>query len=149
MERTMSVEEKIRRAEEIYQRRRQENSKQIATVNVAKKKDLRLLKKMIIQIIVCILIYLIINTIYNNKYVFSEDFTNKVKEVLSYDTNFIEIYENLKNYITNAIRPKEDAMGGSNTQEQQIEENTVQEEQESARTNTRTRATKCSEKQNN
>ena len=26
------------------------------------------------------------------KYVFSEDFTNKVNEILSYDTNFNEIY---------------------------------------------------------
>ena len=47
MERTMSVEEKIRRAEQIYERRKQGSDKQIATVSVNnEKKDIRLLKKM-------------------------------------------------------------------------------------------------------
>ena len=45
MERTISVEEKIRRAEEIYERRKQGNSRPIATVNVNnEKKDVKLLK---------------------------------------------------------------------------------------------------------
>ena len=45
MERTMSVEEKIRRAEQIYERRKQGSDKQIATVSVNnEKKDIRLLK---------------------------------------------------------------------------------------------------------
>ena len=61
MERTMSVEEKIRRAEQIYEKRKNGSDKQIATVSVNnEKKDIRLLKKMIIQIIVCIFIYLVI-----------------------------------------------------------------------------------------
>ena len=50
MERTVSVEEKIRRAEEIYERRKQGNARPVATVNVSDKKDVKLLKKMIIQI---------------------------------------------------------------------------------------------------
>ena len=46
MERTMSVEEKIRRTEQIYERRKQGSDKQIATVSVNnEKKDIRLLKK--------------------------------------------------------------------------------------------------------
>ena len=60
MERTMTVEEKIRRAEEIYQRRRQGNARPVATVNVNEKKDLNLLKKMIIQLLVCVSIYFVI-----------------------------------------------------------------------------------------
>ena len=60
MERTMKVEEKIRRAEEIYERRKQGETRQLATVNVREKKDIKLLKKMIIQIIICILIYFVI-----------------------------------------------------------------------------------------
>ena len=41
MERTMSVEEKIRRAEQIYERRKQGSDKQIATVSVNnEKKDM-------------------------------------------------------------------------------------------------------------
>ena len=52
MERTMTVEERIRRAEEIYAKRRKGEVKTIATVNVNReKKDIKLLKKMIIQLL--------------------------------------------------------------------------------------------------
>ena len=104
MEKVMTVEEKIRRAEEIYARRKQGTSKPVATVNVSsekEKKDIKLLKKMIIQILICIIIYLVVYTIQNNKYVFSEDFTNKANEILSYDTNFFELYNNVKNSVIN------------------------------------------------
>ena len=58
MERTMSVEEKIRRAEQIYERRKQGSDKQIATVSVNnEKKDIRLLKKMIVQILILIITF--------------------------------------------------------------------------------------------
>jgi len=120
MERTISVEEKIRRAEEIYARRRQGNNRPIATVKVnEEKKDVKLLKKMIIQILVCISIYLIICSIQNSETVFSKDFTNKVNEILSYDTNFLVLYDNLKKQMQNFIP--------ENQEEQKTEENTSQE----------------------
>ena len=98
MERVMSVEERIRRAEEIYEKRRQGETRPITKVSVnnIQKKDIKLLKKMIVQILVCISIYLVVYAIYNNKYVFSEDFIKKANEILSYDTNFGELYENAK-----------------------------------------------------
>ena len=105
MERTMSVEEKIRKAEEIYARRQQqqENIRKTTTVSVnpQSKKDIKLLKKMIIQIVVCLIIYLTIYLIQNSNYIFSQDCINKTNEILSYDTNFIEIYQNIKNGILN------------------------------------------------
>ena len=89
MERTISVEEKIKRAEEIYQKRRQGTERQIATVNLSEnKKKLKLFKKTIIQILICIVIYFIISSIYNSDYIFSKDFTHKVNEILSYYINF-------------------------------------------------------------
>ena len=98
MERAISVEERIRRAEEIYEKRKQGANRPITKVPVNnQKKDVKLLKKMIIQILVCISIYMGIYAIYNNKYVFSEDFINKANEILSYDTNFKELYDNAKN----------------------------------------------------
>ena len=98
MERTMSVEEKIRRAEEKYNQKRDNIARTTsARVNVNSKKDIKLLKKMIIQVIVCMCIYSIVSTINSNQYIFSEDFINKTKELLSYDTNFMAIYENIKN----------------------------------------------------
>lgn len=118
MERVMSVEEKIRRAEEIYEKRRQSDSRPVAKVTVNDKKDIKLIRKMIIQILVCVAIYLVIYTINNNQYVFSEDFINKVNEMLSYDTNFVEIYkqikENIKQYIPKSenITP-ENSIGGA------------------------------------
>ena len=86
------------------------------------KKDIKLLKKMIIQIIVCILIYGIIYIIQNSQTIFSEQFINKTKEILSYDTNFVEIYENIKNGIitlNNNLQQKEQT---NETQEENKEQ---------------------------
>ncbi len=104
MEREMTVEERIRRAEEIYERRKRNEG--LTVVNDEKsqkekndKKDVKLLKKMIIQLIVCICIYFVIYTIQNNQYIFSEDFINKVNEIISYDIDFPKVYEDAKNYL--------------------------------------------------
>ena len=145
MEKIMTVEEKIRRAEEIYARRKQGTSKPVATVNVNSekdKKDIKLLKKMIIQILVCVALYLIIYTIQNNKYVFSEDFTNKANEILSYDTNFFELYNNVKNSVINLFNKDNEnskennnvnAIGGaeenSNSQEIDVSEPQVEKQE--------------------
>jgi len=121
MERTISTEERIRRAEEIYAKRRQGVTRPIAMVNVNndEKKDIKLLKKMIIQILICVAIYLIIYAIQNNEYVFSKDFTNKLNEVLSYDTNFTEIYNNVKSKVQGIIPNNETNQNQDQTQEEQ------------------------------
>lgn len=130
MERTMTVEEKIRRAEEIYERRRQGDTRPVATVNVREKKDIKLLKKMIIQLIICSLIYFGIYLIQNKQYVFSEDFLIKANEILSYDTNFYELYEKGKNQILNLIQKQNNEQNGiGGATEEAIEENVVQENQ--------------------
>ena len=120
----MSVEEKIRRAEEIYEKRKQGIEKPIATVNLDNnKKDIKLFKKMIIQIVVCSIIYFIIYTINSSNYVFSEDFINKANEILSYDTNFYDIYQSIKNKIEDVIN------NNSNNNREKSEINNGQEEQ--------------------
>ena len=128
MEKAISVEERIRRAEEIYEKRRQGESRPITKVSVNNnRKDVKLLKKMIIQILVCISIYMGIYAIYNNKYVFSEDFIKKANEVLSYDTNFQELYNNAKNQIQALFtQDNKDDDEQVNEQEQQNGENVVQ-----------------------
>lgn len=112
MERAMTVEERIRRAEEIYERRKRNQG--LTLINEERKsekknekKDIKLLKKMVIQLLVCICVYLIIYTIQNNQYIFSEDFINKVNEIISYDIDFTKIYENTKNYIMSTFRKDE------------------------------------------
>lgn len=105
MEKTMSVEEKIRRAEEIYARRQAGIQRKTTTVpiNNNNKKDIKLIKKMIIQIVVSLLIYISIYIIQNNNYIFSEDFLKKTNEILSYDMNFTQIYENIKQNIDKGL----------------------------------------------
>jgi len=106
MERIMSVEDKIRRAEEIYNRRheneykvtntrvRVENAKEYTNQNINRK-----LRKMIIQIVVCMLIYLSFNYIVKKDYIFSKDFKNKCEEILAYDISFSEMYKNISDII--------------------------------------------------
>ena len=118
MEKSISVEERIRKAEEIYLRRKSLNGTQNRTQKVPindNKKDIKLLKKMIIQILICVCIYFLIYTIQNSGSIFSENIINKTKEILEYDTNFIEIYENIKNSIITFNQN----IKGNETQEEQ------------------------------
>ena len=122
MERVMTVEEKIRRAEEIYQKRKQGETRPITKVSVNEKKDIKLLKKMVIQMLICITIYFAIYAIQNNQYVFSEDFINKANEILAYDTNFVELYEIVKNKVTSFINQGKDKEQEQQETNQQITE---------------------------
>ncbi len=129
----MSVEDKIKRAEEIYARRQAGTQRRTTTVpiNNNNKKDVKLLKKMIIQIAISLVIYLIIYVIQNNNYIFSEEFLKKANELLSYDINFEQMYENIKQNIESNIQKIKDkqtndgAIGGAN--ENEIEENKTEE----------------------
>ena len=104
MERVMTVEERIRRAEEIYERRKRNEGLTVVQEKEDKKeknekKDIKLLKKMLIQLLVCICIYLVIYTVQNKQYIFSEDFINKINEIISYDIDFKKLYEDSRNFI--------------------------------------------------
>lgn len=137
MERTMSVEDKIRRAEEIYNRRRENEYKVTNTrVSVDNNRDKsnqninQRLKKMIVQIIVCMIIYLIFHYVINNNYVFSEDFKNKCEEILSYDISFSEMYKKASEVITSieqkyqeTVENAEENNGEEASQENQDEQN--------------------------
>ena len=108
MERTLSPDERIRRAEEIYYRRKmQDTNRRSARVNVADKKEYGLFKKMILQIAICIMIYAIFYMIQNTNYIFSEDVIKKANEILSYDINIKNIYEQGMQYINGFIKNNE------------------------------------------
>ena len=121
MERAMTVEERIRRAEEIYERRKRNEGLTIVSEEKKsekkEKKDIKLLKKIVIQLIICTCIYLVIYTIQNNKYIFSEDFINKVNEIISQDIDFAKLYRDTKNYIMSLFNKQE-------SQEDNQEQNT-------------------------
>lgn len=100
MERTLSAEERIRRAEEIYYKRKMQNTNsKSARVNVSNKKDFGMFKKMILQIAICIVIYSIYYMIQNTNYIFSEDVIKKTNEILSYDINIKGLYEQTIQYL--------------------------------------------------
>lgn len=143
----MSVEDKIRRAEEIYNRKREneyrntntrvrvDNTKSNSNQNINQR-----LKKMIIQIIVCMIIYLTFHYIINNNYIFSVDFKNKCQEILSYDISFSEMYRKITETVTSIGQKYQETVDNSKqnnndkdqqlNQEQQNDSNEVQENQE-------------------
>lgn len=106
MERSLNSEERIRRAEEIYYRRRMQNGVRVPTsnVNTKSKPNYYLLKKMILQILICLFIYFIFYLVKNSNYIFSEDVIQKTKEFLSYDINLQAVYEQVGNYYNEHIK---------------------------------------------
>lgn len=107
MERTITSEERIRRAEEIYQRRRMQNDIKVPTsqVNAGNKIQYGMLKKVILQVLICMLIYFIFYLIKNSNYIFSEEVVNKTREFLSYDINFQGIYIQTEKYYNEVLKP--------------------------------------------
>ena len=127
MERTLSPDERIKRAEEIYYRKKlQTANKKSTRVNVAEEKNFGILKRMFLQIAICIVIYSIFYMIQNTNYIFSEDVIKKTKYILSYDINIKHLYEQgmmLLNRFTNDV-----GESINNSQEENlIEPNTVNE----------------------
>ena len=109
MERIASDEEKIRRAIEISQRRNQNyNNRETARVNVSDKKQYKLFKKMILQIIICLLIYIIFYLISTTNYVFSEELMNGTSNILSYDINLQKVYIECEKFFANIFNVKND-----------------------------------------
>lgn len=122
-EKVLNQEERIRRAEEIYYRRKNQYPKrsELTTLNISQKHDFNLFKKMILQIIMCLFIYLIFFAIQNSNYIFSEQVKNKTKEVLSYDINL----ELLKNELINYYNKFKNFSGFVGMQEENILQNDV------------------------
>ena len=105
MERTLSQEERIRRAEEIYYRRKLNNNDvRMSSSQVrdrTEKRHFSLYRKMVIQMLLCILIYLVFSLIKEANYLFSENIINKTKEFLSQDINFEVISSSVNEFWQN------------------------------------------------
>lgn len=128
MEKTMSVEEKIRRAEEIYNRRNGNNSYRY---NVKEKKRPSLMRRMIKQIIMCFIIYGVFYVVTNREYFLSREFQNKVEQVASQNELLENGYQWIKGYWDRYINSS-DVNGEDNANSEQLqneEENNKEEEQ--------------------
>lgn len=126
MEKTISQEERIRRAEEIYQRRKNTNNSGIRvyanSVNSNGKTRLSLFKKMALQLAICAVIYIIFYLIKNTNYFFSDDIIQKTKEFLSHDINFGNAYAQISSFIEN----NKDKLNLIGIQTNEVEENDSQ-----------------------
>lgn len=133
MEKTLTTEERIRRAEELYNRRKMQNLG-VRVTSTAKtpesKKDIWLLKKMILQILICLVIYFIFYLIQNGNYIFSEEVISRTKDILSKDINFAVIYEQVTSYMANIQKDFEENSEdkSSQDQEQSQEQNLIEEQ---------------------
>lgn len=125
METTMSLEEKIRKAEEIYYRRNKQEiqNKEFLPTTKQVKKNVCIVKKMVKKIIICVVMYVVCYYIINNNYIFSRDFTQKVKEILEQDINFVQLYSIFCEKINNIKQEDENKI------EEIIKENEVKEEE--------------------
>ena len=130
MERVMSDEEKIRRAIEISQRRNNNSyyRENTTRVNVNEKKDFGLFKKMILQTLICLVIYAIFYLITNTNYVFSKQVIDEANNILNYDINLEKIYNNCQGFINSQFNLNNSEKTIENNNEMNTEVNTISEE---------------------
>ena len=137
MEKTISQEERIRRAEEIYYKRKNasKNSGRVSSITVNPTRNkISLFKKMILQLVVCSFIYVVFYIIKNSNYIFSDNVVNKTRELLSYDINFGNVYSQVTEFINNN-KDKLQFMGGVN-ENQEVTNQDKNEEVKNEETNT-------------
>ena len=112
MEKSISQEERIRRAEEIYSRRRYNNRYGDSFYRSGENRNRyqpqetrtikgRMINKMIVQMIVCVIIYTCIYMLQYSNYLFSKDMVDKTKEVLSYDISIENLYNKSNEFFYN------------------------------------------------
>lgn len=144
MEKSISQEERIRRAEEIYSRRRYNNRygeslyRSGETRNRYQPQETRKIKgkminKMIIQMIVCVIIYTCIYMLQYSNYLFSKDMVDKTKEVLSYDISIENLYNksnefflNLQKKINWSVNNEQNDNVNEEAQDQNTEETNIE-----------------------
>lgn len=102
-EKVLNPEERIRRAEEIYYRRKNKDvlKQDYTTLNLGEKKDFSLFRKMTIQLVICLLIYSGFYIVKNSNYIFSQQLIDKTKEIMDYDINFENLRDTILVYLNN------------------------------------------------
>lgn len=144
----MSVEEKIRRAEEIYYRRNNQNPYNYRKREYEKKGP-TLKQRMIKQLIICLLVYGVFYVVTNRDYFLSQEFRGEVQKVASKNEHLNNVYNYVTDYIDkyfgsnnvggqnpnnqnkeNDQEPKNsgESNGKSNNQEQQNQEKQTEEQ---------------------
>ncbi len=121
MERMISEEERIRRAEEVSARRK--NRIPVSTINKGQKTKISMLSKVFIQVITSMCIFGIIYFMNMN----SSFATEKIKPIISEDTDFVGIYNQIDELVKN-IGNSINVDTNSKTEQNNIQdENTIDE----------------------
>ncbi len=133
MERAMSVEERIRRAEDIYNRRNGVYTKtptiNSKTKNISKKRNV---KRLLMQIFVCLSIYVIFYVVTNRDYIFSEEFRNSVNTFFTEKINTPEMYSKVKSFVLSFFEDEEKNTGVGNEESANKEKGKDENQQENA-----------------
>lgn len=128
MERAMSVEERIRRAENIYNRRNgiytRNEPREERKIEKTKKRSI---KKLLMQMFVCLLIYVVFYTITNRNYIFSKEFRNAVGSFVNEKTKISDWYNSAKGYIESKFEEKSNTESESNKEEKGEEQTNLTE----------------------
>lgn len=133
MERALSADERIRRAEEIYLRRLENGSSRITKVSVDNKKKNIYLRKMCLQCIMCVIIYMAFYSIKNKDDILPKTIVNKINEILQYDINIETWKGEVDKYIieVNEKEPESfeniNEISAQNEESGNIEENNIAE----------------------
>ena len=128
MEKTMSIEEKIRRAEEIYNRRNAGIYYRTYDSNMSEKKSKSLKRRLIKQMIICLIIYGIFYVVDNRNYFMSQDFKQKVESVASKNEKLNNTYNYFKGYLDKYFYKNENIEKQNNESngKEQIEKQDIQ-----------------------
>lgn len=141
MEKAISVEERIKRAEDIYYKRNGQCPKvERKKTKTKSTKKRTIVRKMLMQIFICLMIYVCFYAITNSEYVFSEEFRTEVKAKFSKE-NFDQICTNVKIFFDkNILRKETDEDIGTNGGTESTE-NTEEKTGEDGGTNENTEGT--------
>ena len=123
MERVLTMDEKIRRAEEIYARRQEGKFAQTATVNMISPiaRNKKMIVKLLLQMAICLTIYLIYYLVQNGNYIFSDEIIQKTNEILSYEINLQEGYEKILKLMKGIDQSEESLDGEASNQKAEDE----------------------------
>ena len=140
MEKVLGQDERIRRAESIYERRQLENEiRRNMTVNVNNQNKSTRINRLILQCIICLLIYGMFYVIKMIPDIASKELMYRITDVLEYDINIKELYDNFSKYkiintdvekIQSNSKEKEEKVDDDDLQDNEaIEQNNVPEEE--------------------
>ena len=135
MEKQISVDERIRRAEERYNRQNgntrffEDSKTQTVSKKLNKKKGKK--ARLFMQIFFCLTIYLMFYVLNNWEYVFSDNFKSDINIFLTEKTNIYQLYCGAKSYIENKFFNSSDESiddNGENSEEGSNEAETTEEQ---------------------